>query len=377
MPDLKADIAVIGAGIVGLAHALAAAKRGHRVVLFERTPQAQGASIRNFGMIWPIGQTPGPIHQRALRTRQTWLDLAPKADIWLAQTGSLHLAYANDEFAVLTEFAALAPELGYSVELLDRDAVLARSHAVQPAGLKGGLWSATELCVDPREAIAALPDYLARECGVTLRFSTPVHHIDLPQIYTPAETWSVDRAIVCSGTDFESLYPQLFATSGLTRCKLQMMRTAPQPGNWRLGPMLAAGLTLRHYAAFKQCQTLAAYTQRIAAERPEFDQWGIHVMASQNGRGEIVIGDSHEYGWVIDPFDKPAIDQLILNYLQTFLAAPALHIAQRWHGIYAKHPDQADFIANPAPGVTIVNGVSGAGMTTAFGLAEEVFAKWE
>ena len=377
MPDLKADIAVIGAGIVGLAHALAAAKRGHRVVLFERTPQAQGASIRNFGMIWPIGQAPGKIHQRALRTRQTWLDLAPKADIWLAQTGSLHLAYANDEYAVLTEFAALAPELGYSVELLDQDAVLARSHAVQPAGLKGGLWSTTELCVDPREAIAALPDYLAHEYGITLRFSTPVHHIDLPQIYTPAETWSVDRAIVCSGTDFESLYPQVFATSGLTRCKLQMMRTAPQPGNWRLGPMLAAGLTLRHYAAFKQCQTLAAYTQRITAERPEFDQWGIHVMASQNGRGEIVIGDSHEYGWVIDPFDNPAIDQLILDYLQTFLAAPALHIAQRWHGIYAKHPDQADFIADPAPGVKIVNGISGAGMTTAFGLAEEVFAKWE
>ena len=377
MPDLKADIAVIGAGIVGLAHALAAAKRGHRVVLFERTPQAQGASIRNFGMIWPIGQAPGLIHQRALHTRQLWLDLAPKADIWLAQTGSLHLAYANDEYAVLTEFAALAPELGYDVELLDQDAVLARSHAVQPAGLKGGLWSATELCVDPREAIAALPDYLAREYGITHRFSTPVHHIDLPQIHTPTETWSVDRAIVCSGVDFESLYPQVFANSGLTRCKLQMMRTAPQPGNWRLGPMLAAGLTLRHYAAFKQCQTLAAYTQRIAAERPEFDRWGIHVMASQNGRGEIIIGDSHEYGWVIDPFDKPAIDQLILDYLQTFLAAPALHIAQRWHGIYAKHPDQADFIADPTPGVKIVNGVSGAGMTTAFGLAEEVFAKWE
>ena len=156
-----------------------------------------------------------------------------------------------------------------------------------------------------------------------------------------------------------------------------MMRTAPQPGNWRLGPMLAAGLTLRHYPAFQGCQTLAAYAQRITAECPEFDRWGIHVMASQNGLGEITIGDSHEYAWVVNPFDNPAIDRLILDYLQTFLAAPALHIAQRWHGIYAKHPEQATFIAEPAPGVTIVNGIGGNGMTTAFGLAEEVFAEWE
>jgi FAD dependent oxidoreductase TIGR03364 len=375
--ERKADIAIVGTGIVGLAHALAASKRGHSVVLFERTPQAQGASIRNFGMIWPIGQAPGQVHQRALRTREIWRDLAPKAGFWIAETGSLHLAYADDEYAVHQEFAALAPDLGYQVALFDADGVLTRSRAVRPDNLKGGLWSPTELCVDPREAIAALPSYLERAHGVSLRFATPVHHIDLPRIHTPRDTWTVERAIVCSGADFESLYPDIFAHSGLTRCKLQMLRTAPQPDDWRLGPMLAGGLTLRHYTAFKECQSLATYARRITAEHPEFDDWGIHVMASQNGRGEITIGDSHEYGWSIDPFDKPEIDRWILDYLQTFLAAPSLHIAQRWHGIYAKHPDRADFIADPAPGVKIVNGVSGAGMTTAFGLAEEVFAAWE
>lgn len=377
MRENKADIAIIGAGIVGLAHALTAAKRGYRVVLFERAPRAQGASVRNFGMIWPIGQAPGTIHQRALKSRQTWLDLAPKADFWLAATGSLHLAYADDEFAILTEFAALAPDLGYDVQLLDVAGVHAHSQAVQEKNLKGGLWSASEVCVDPRQAIAALPGYLEREYSVSLRFSTPVHRVDLPRIDTPSETWTVDRALVCSGTDFESLYPETFATSGLTRCKLQMMRTAPQPSSWHLGPMLTAGLILRHYAAFAHCKTQAAYARRIAAERPEFDAWGIHVMASQNGLGEVIIGDSHEYGLLVDPFDKTEIDRLILEYLQTFLAMPELRIAQRWHGVYAKHPDRADFIAEPAPGVKIVNGVGGAGMTTSFGLAEEIFAEWE
>ncbi len=374
--DEKRDIAIVGAGIVGLAHALAAARRGLSVVLFERAPQACGASIRNFGMIWPIGQEPGAVHQRALRTRDVWLDIAPAARLWHQSTGSLHLAYADDELAVLAEFAQLAPTLGYEVELLDAQGVVARSSAVRTDGLRGGIWSASEVCVDPRQAIAQLPLFLAREFGVELCFSTPVHAIDLPRVYTPSATWHVERAVVCSGVDFESLYPAIYADSGLTRCKLQMMRTVPQANAWQLGPMLAAGLTLRHYAAFKRCAALADYAARISRQRPEFDQWGIHVMASQNGLGEITIGDSHEYDWHPDPFDKPHIDRLILDYLQSFLAAPSLDIAQRWSGVYAKHPTRADFVASPAPDVRIVNGVGGAGMTTSFGLAEEVFTDW-
>ena len=189
-------------------------------------------------MIWPIGQSPGAVHQRALRTRDIWADIAPAAGIWHQPTGSLHLAYAEDEMAVLSEFTQLAPSLGYEVELLDAQAVQHRSAAVRPDALRGGLWSASEACVDPRQAIAQLPHFLAREYGVELCFSTPVHALDLPNVYTPSTTWRVERAIVCSGVDFESLYPSVYKSSGLTRCKLQMMRTVPQPDAWQLGPML-------------------------------------------------------------------------------------------------------------------------------------------
>ncbi len=45
------DVAIVGAGICGLAHALAAARLGKRVVVVDREAHANGASIRNFGFI--------------------------------------------------------------------------------------------------------------------------------------------------------------------------------------------------------------------------------------------------------------------------------------------------------------------------------------
>jgi glycine/D-amino acid oxidase-like deaminating enzyme len=94
-------------------------------------------------------------------------------------------------------------------------------------------------------------------------------------------------------------------------------------------------------------------------------------MMSQNGLGELIIGDSHEYGMTLDPFDRNFINEYVLDYLQGFAKVPNLEIAETWHGIYAKLPGKTEFIAHPQPGVTIVNGLSGAGMTLSFGLAEE------
>ena len=74
----------------------------------------------------------------------------------------------------------------------------------------------------------------------------------------------------------------------------------------------------------------------------------------------------------MDPFDKTEIDDLVLGYLRTFLNAPELRIASRWHGVYAKHRDQSAVVLHPLPRVTVVTGVGGAGMTLSFGIANQV-----
>jgi FAD dependent oxidoreductase TIGR03364 len=363
-------VAIVGAGILGLAHAYLAAQRRHTVEVFERSPRATGASIRNFGMIWPIGQPAGEMHETALRSRQLWQEVLSAAGLPFSPTGSLHLAYRQDEAAVAREFSELAPALGYPCQWLSPEQALARSPAVVPDGLMGALWSSTELTVDPRQILCTLPGFLEKTFGVRFHFGCAVQAIELPKLTAGSQTWEADCAIVCSGDDFETLYPTWLASTGITRCKLQMMRTPAQPDGWCLGPSLAAGLTLRFYPSFQICSTLSALRQRIADETPQYDRWGIHVLVSQTARGELTIGDSHEYGLAVDIFNKSEIDELVLAYARKFLRAPDMTIAERWHGVYAKHPTASFVSLSPAENVRVVTAAGGSGMTLSFGLAE-------
>jgi FAD dependent oxidoreductase TIGR03364 len=370
----KVDIAIVGAGIVGLAHAYFAARSRRSVAVFERSPAALGASIRNFGMIWPIGQPAGRLHEMALRSREIWLQVLQHAKLPCLQTGSLHAAYREDEAAVGREFSEKALSLGYQCAWLTPEQTLARTSALRSEGLLGALWSPTELTVDPRHVIRKLPQFLSEQYGVNFYFNTAVQRVESSVLYTANQRYEADAVIVAGGDDFQTLLPDCFRDSGLTRCKLQMMRTVPQPHGWQLGPSLAFGLTFKHYPTFRVCSTLQDLKERIARETPELDQWGIHVMVSQSAMNELTIGDSHEYGLAVNIFDDPAVNRLILDYARAHLSVPTLEIAEQWHGVYAKHPELPYLTLTPAKGVRLVTVTSGIGMTMAFGLAEQTFA---
>lgn len=368
----RADVAVVGAGIVGLARALAAAKRGLKVVVFERSGWAVGASIRNFGLVWPVGQPGGRLYERALGSREIWREVSAQSGIWCSEGGSLHLAYHDDERAVLEEYLETTPaarEEGCG--LISLDEVAEKSPAARTDGLRGALWSPTELNVDPRQAIPAIARLLEREYGVELRFGATVRGIEMPVVETTAGSWTVDRTFICSGDDFETLYPEVFAGSGIIRCRLQMLRTVPQPDGWKLGPALCSGLTLLHYEAFEHCVSLEAVRRRFESEMPFAREKSIHVLLSQTAEGELTIGDSHDYGLTHEPFASERVDREILGYLKTFADVPSLEISERWQGIYPHLEDGSELISHPEPSVTIVNGLGGAGMTLSFGLAEE------
>jgi D-hydroxyproline dehydrogenase subunit beta len=367
---VSARDAVIGAGIVGLALARALARRGRTVTVFESDAAPQSASVRNFGTLWPIGQPAGPRRTMALESLAIWRDVLAGARAWSAAEGSLHLAYHDDELAVLTEFAGRANAEGFACELLDPAHARERSAHVRAQGLRGALWSPHELQVNPRQVMQRVPLWMREQLGVHFEPDTRVTSCSGGVVRAGQRSWDADRVWLATGADLQTLYPEAFASLGLRRCKLQMMRTAPVAGS--LGPVLAGGLTLGHYDCFAECPSLPVLKARLAHEWPAQTAFGVHVLVSQHDQGQLVLGDSHEYDAAITPFDRPEIDELVLDYLRTFVDVSPFHIVERWHGIYVKHPTAPYRVFSPEAGVTAVAALGGHGMTLSFGLAEHV-----
>ncbi|HRI20885.1 MAG TPA: TIGR03364 family FAD-dependent oxidoreductase, partial [Panacibacter sp.] len=323
----------------------------------------------------PIGQPNGNLYERALRSKSIWKQVCREAGLWHNEVGSLHLAYTDLEWQVIQEFAE-ADKNVRPVKAINATEALQKSEAANPANLKGALWSADEMIVESRVAIEKIPAWLSAKYGVVFHFNTAVTAINYPNVITGGkQSFSADEIYICSGADFETLYPETFANNYFTKCKLQMMRLIMQPDGWRIGPSLCGGLSMVHYKGFEAAVSLTQLKEYYKQTMPDYLKWGIHVMVSQNAEGELTIGDSHEYGLVFDPFDKLFINQLIIDYMKQFAVFKDWQMIQSWHGIYPKITNgQTDFIHSPEPGVTIVNGLGGNGMTLSFGLAEEVVA---
>jgi FAD dependent oxidoreductase TIGR03364 len=363
------DLAVVGAGIVGLAHALAAARRGLRVVVIDRDAQANGASVRNFGFITVTGQQTGDCWRRAMRSRDVWAQIAPEAGIEVIHQGLGVAVTRPESIAVLEAFRRT--EMGEHCELLTPEQAHRRMPALRSDALQAVLFSPHELRVESRDAIPRLAAWLEKAHGVHFMRRTLVTGISLPSIETTAGTLQAQAAVVCPGDDYLSLYPERIAAYGLTRCALQMLRVRPA-SPVKMGAALMSDPSLVRYLGWSELPESQALRARLEQETPELLVHGIHLIAVQSGDGSLVVGDSHVYAPTPGPFGLQAVDDLILRELDAVADLPGRTVSERWMGIYASAPDRLMLVDRPAERVRLVIVTSGTGASTAFGIAEEV-----
>jgi len=364
---------VVGAGILGLATARALAAKGYAVTVIEKSQFSLGASVRNFGMLWPVGQPEGKLYNRALRTKEIWLDYLTASKTPYNACGSLHLAYSKEEMDVVEEIGELFHANKRPVSVISKESVLEKYNGINSEGLLGALRSEDEVIIDPREAIKNLPQFLSERFQINFIWGTAITRVEPTVAYAGSTSYSADLICICSGADFETLYPALFKQQPIQKTKLQMMRFRHKDPSFQINASVCGGLSLLHYKSFAASTAQEKLRIKVGAELPEYLKNGIHVMVSQNNAGELTVGDSHEYGLDFDPFDRMEINTLILDYLKKFMHIEQWEMIQSWNGVYPIMMNGAsDLYLNPAPGVHILNGIGGHGMTMSFGFAEEI-----
>jgi FAD dependent oxidoreductase TIGR03364 len=365
------DLAVVGAGILGLAHALAAARRGLRVVVIERDLRPNGASIRNFGFATVTGQARGEVWRLAMRSRDVWAEVAPEVGIAIEHRGLLLTLRRPESVAVAEAF--LATEMGEGCELLSAE-TLRKSHPNLAApDTLGALASPHELRVESRTAVPQLAAWLEATHCVHFRFGEAVLSASPPRVETSRAKIRAERVVVCPGDDFISLFPERIAAFGLRRCRLSMLRLA-DPG-FRAPAALMSDLGLVRYAGFADLPQARALRRRLEAEQPRHLANGVHLIAVQSADGTLVVGDSHHYDDAPGPFAPAEAEALILDELQaaTGLAPPP--VLERWTGTYAVADDRTWLVDAPAPNARLVMVTAGCGASIAFALAEQVIGE--
>lgn len=379
-PGQAVDVVVVGAGIIGLAHAAHAVANGLTVTIIERDHHAAGASVRNFGHCCITAQS-GELYELAKTSRKYWLEFAEQAGFWAVESGAVVLARTDAEMAVLRELSA-AREPG-QVQLLSPAATRERLDPVAAGlpdggtrqgdwpGLVGGAFLRDDLRVDPRTTVAKLAEWLSRQPGVELHWNTAAlgfsQSPDGVTVQTSRGALQAKQVFVCVGHDVDYLFPDLAAKHRIQRCALQMSLAAG-PAGVHFTPAVLTATSMLRYPAFTDMPSAEALRSEVEAKQPELLDIGANVMFTQRPDGTIILGDSHHYHRTADPFLDETVTDALNNDISGRIGRP-LEIIERWQGIYASSDVAPILVRNIQPGVTVVSVTSGVGMTLSFGLA--------
>ncbi|MBU9767106.1 TIGR03364 family FAD-dependent oxidoreductase [Mycobacterium sp. TNTM28] len=357
------DVVVVGAGIVGLAHAYHAHRRGLRVAVVDHAGGVVGASVQNFGHVCLTAQS-GIAGDYARRGRQHWLDLSRSAGFWSAQAGTFCVARHDDELAVMREFAAVRGPA--EVELLSREQVLDRV-PVAADRVTGGMYLPNDLQVDPRTAAPAIARWLATE-GVDFHWRTAASGFEPGVVHTSRGAVRATATFVTVNYDIDRLFPALAERDGLLRCRLHMLRARlPLPA--ALPAPLFTGWSLVRYSGFADLPTTSAVAERLRAEYPDHVDIGLHQMYTPQPDGSLLIGDTHYHDVSAPPFQSEEGFEVLLDETRKLFGINDIQVSERWQGVYCSAPGQEFLIEQPIEGTHVVTVTTGIGMTTGLGLA--------
>ncbi|RAS34372.1 NAD(P)/FAD-dependent oxidoreductase [Paraburkholderia bryophila] len=190
------DVAIAGGGLVGSSAALALARRGLRVGLFERRYCGAQASGVNYGGVRCQGR-PAEQMPLAMRARRIW-DRLPELigiDGEFTMSGHLRLARSDTDLAALQAWADMARDHGLHAQLISGAAFRERYPWLGPAAIGGSL-CASDGHANPRLVSPAFAR-AARAAGADVREQT-----ELSEIHHDGKRFQLRAGDACISADW-------------------------------------------------------------------------------------------------------------------------------------------------------------------------------
>ena len=374
------DLLVVGSGIVGLAHAYEAKKRGLSVAIVEQNARCTGASIRNFGFITVSGQGTKDTWRRAVHSVKVWRELASLAKIEILHQGTWILCQRAEAVEVAQAFlkTPMGLECAYYPKSSYKDLPsfgFSNLNSLRLEESLGLLYSPHEFRVESKEAIPQLAKYLQTEMGIDFHWETEVLSIQDSWVQTSNGQLQADRVVICPGAQLTGVAKQFIAQHNLKLCTLQMLRVKVQDGFILPGSVMTDN-SLARYLGWADLPEASALKERIAKEMPEYVKEGIHLIVVQSADGSLVVGDSHRYGTIEDVFASEQVERLIIDLLYRVLSITEHTILERWTGVYPSSSEYDALIEKVSLRMRVAIVSSGTGASTAFGLAKDNFDEW-
>jgi FAD dependent oxidoreductase TIGR03364 len=343
-----ASVVVVGGGVLGTMHAFTAHEQGHDVVQLDADLEPRKASVRNFGLVWVSGRAAGAELELALRARSRWEEIAGRVPgVGFRPDGSLTVARHPAELAVLEAVCARDDAPARGLQMLDRGEVLAVNPVVR-GELLGALYCTRDAIVEPRRVLPALREAMTvagRYRFAGGRTATVVEPGGVED-HTGAR-WAADLVVVCPGAAHAGVAARWLADAPLRRCRLQMLQT--EPLDERLTTALADGDSLRYYPAFAVPEAAA-----LPAQDALGTAWRSQLLVAQRAGGELTD---------------------LLRRCGQILGRPLPPVRRRWAGVYSQATDESACVrVTPEPGIVVVTGPGGRGMTLSPAIADDTLA---
>nr|WP_246685347.1 glycine oxidase ThiO [Methylobacterium sp. WL103] len=332
---VRADVAIVGGGLIGLSIAWRIAQSGRSVAVVERETIGSGASLAATGMLAPAAEhEPGsdPLLPLALDSLRRWprfrdeLQAAAGHDIDYREDGTLVLAIGRDEVERLRFRYDLQRRSGVAAEWVAGTEVRRREPALRPS-VTAGVFCPLDHQVDPSRVMAALVQ-ACRGTSVALVENSPVVALErtsgrVTGIRTANGVLQADTVILAAGawSGEGGLLPQNLA-----------LPVRPLKGQSLALKTTARTGTLSHMV------------------------WTEQVHMAPKGDGRIVVGATVEDCGFRPGVTAGGLYALLEGARRVLPGIEEMEVEAVWSGFRPTSDDDAPILGEIAPGLVVATG---------------------